>query len=95
MNFMAASFASDGSMRTSIASHAKGDLGPAAYHDVLAEGFRMHQEMDVPLTASSLRVGVLDTTTGRMGTLEIRLPVPALHGVEVSHTHRLPEIEPD
>jgi hypothetical protein len=95
MSFMVASFASDGSLRTSIASHAKGDLSSAAYHEVLAGGFRMHQEVDVPIAASALRVGVQDTTTGRMGTLEIRLPVPALPGVGVSHTHRLPEIEPD
>jgi hypothetical protein len=41
-----------------------------------------------------MRIGVQDGLTGRMGTIEIPLPVKRLPGVEQSLT-RMPEIEPD
>jgi hypothetical protein len=37
--------------------------------------FRVQQKIDVPLNAVSLRLGVRDLSTDRMGTMEIRLPL--------------------
>ena len=95
MNFMVASFDSDGIVRTSVASHVKGDLKPDEYHDVMIGGFRLHEDVDVPVEAASLRMGVQDAITGRLGTIEIPLPVKAPPGVEQSRGRKMPEIEPD
>jgi VWFA-related protein len=95
MNFMVASFNADGTVRTSIGSHVNGDLKPDSYQDVMTGGFRLRQEVDVPVAAATLRMGVQDAMSGRIGTLEIPLPVKALPGVEQSRSQRLPEIEPD
>jgi len=38
--------------------------------------FRVQQRIDVPETAVSLRLGVRDLSTDRMGTMEISLPLP-------------------
>lgn len=95
MNFMVASFDADGTVRTSIGSHVTGDLKPDSYQDVMTGGFRLHQEVDIPVAAASLRMGVQDALSGRLGTMEIPLPVKAPPGVEQSRTQRLPEIEPD
>ena len=37
--------------------------------------FRVQQKIDVPLNAASLRLGVRDLSSDRMGTMEIRLPL--------------------
>jgi VWFA-related protein len=37
--------------------------------------FRVRQKIDVPMTAVSLRLGVRDASTDRMGTMEIPLPL--------------------
>ena len=95
MNFMVASFDPDGTLRTSIGSHVKGDLNPETYQDVMTGGFRLHQEVDVPVAAASLRMGVQDAISGRLGTIEIPLPVKAPPGVEQSRGVHMPEIEPD
>jgi VWFA-related protein len=95
MNFMVASFDANGTARTSIGSHVNGDLKPDSYQDVMTGGIRLRQEVDVPVAAASLRLGVQDAISGRIGTLEIPLPVKAPPGVEQSRSQRLPEIEPD
>jgi hypothetical protein len=40
-------------------------------------------------------MGVQDAISGRLGTIEIPLPVKAPPGVAQSRSQRLPEIEPD
>jgi hypothetical protein len=94
-NFMVASFDNDGTPRTSIVSQAKSELKPESYRDVEAGGVRLHQEVDIPVTAAFLRMGVQDGLSGRMGTIEIPLPVKAVPGVEQSLLRSMPEIEPD
>jgi len=94
-NFMVASFDHDGMPRTSIVSQANSELKPASYRDVETGGVRLHQEVDIPVTAAFLRMGVQDALSGRMGTIEIPLPVKAVPGVEQSLLHAMPEIEPD
>jgi len=82
-------------VRTSIARRVKSDLKPDEFQDVMTGGFRLHQQVDVPFAAASLRLGVQDAITGRLGTLETHLPIKAPPGMEQSRTQKLPEIEPD
>jgi VWFA-related protein len=94
-NFMVASFDTDGTTRTSVVSQAKSELKPESYREVEAGGVRLHQEVDIPVAAAFLRMGVQDGLSGRMGTIEIPLPVKAVPGVEQSLLRSMPEIEPD
>jgi VWFA-related protein len=95
INFMVTSFDDDGTLRTSMASRATSNLKPESYQEVATGGLRLHQEVDVPVKAGSLRMGVQDALSGRMGTIEIALPVKALPGVEQGSRNSMPEIEPD
>jgi hypothetical protein len=94
-NFMITSFDEDGTLRTSMVSCAVSDLKPEGYQGILSGGLRFRQQLDVPVQAGSMRIGVQDGLTGRMGTIEIPLPVKRLPGVEQSLTQPMPEIEPD
>ena len=94
-NFMITSFDEDGTLRTSMVSRAVSDLKPAGYQEILSGGLRFRQQLEVPVQAATMRIGVQDGLTGRMGTIEIPLPVKRLPGVEQSLTQRMPEIEPD
>ncbi|HYM75953.1 MAG TPA: VWA domain-containing protein [Candidatus Dormibacteraeota bacterium] len=94
-NFMITSFDEDGTLRTSVVSRAVSDLKPGGYQEILSGGLRFRQQLDIPVQATSMRLGVQDGATGRMGTMEIPLPVKALPGVESTLAQRMPEIEPD
>jgi VWFA-related protein len=95
INFMITSFDENGTLRTSIVSRASRDLKPENYQEIQVGGLRLRQQVDVPLQAASMRLGVQDVLTGHMGTVEIPLPVNAPPGVEQSLAHVMPEIEPD
>jgi VWFA-related protein len=95
LNFMVTSFDDDGTVRSSIASRATSNLKPESYREVTTGGLRLHQEADVPVQAASLRMGVQDALSGRMGTIEIPLPVKTFPGVEQRARNSMPEIEPD
>jgi hypothetical protein len=58
-------------------------------------GFRIHQEFDVPVNATSLRLGVEDELNRRLGTLEISLPVPQPPEQAGLRAKTLPDIEPN
>jgi hypothetical protein len=94
-NFMIAAFAEDGTLRTSNVSAAVSDLKTDGYQEILSGGLRFRQQMDIPVQAKSLRLGVQDGLTGRMGTLELPLPVKSVPGVEQTLARRMPQIEPD
>ena len=95
ITLMATSFDSEGKMLTGVAQTGKSNLEPAIYKDIMAGDFRVHQEVDVPVQAASIRLGIQDQMTNRLGTVEIALPVPPLPDVPRRARHRLPEIEPD
>jgi len=95
LNFMITAFNDDGRLVASLASTATSDLKPANYKAVMTGGFRLHQELDVPVDAVSIRLGVEDETSNHIGTMEIPLPVPALPEVPRTEAHALPPIEPD
>jgi hypothetical protein len=55
----------------------------------------VHQEVDVPAAAVSLRIGIQDQLSNYVGTVDISLPVPAPPDVPRTVKNQLPEIEPD
>jgi len=95
VDFMVTAFNDDGRLVASLANTASSDLKPANYKDVMAGGFRLHQELDVPVEAVALRLGVEDGTSNHIGTLEIPLPVPVPPERPRAEVRSLPEIEPD
>jgi VWFA-related protein len=95
VDFMVTAFNDDGRLVASMASMAASDLRPANYQSVMAGGFRLHQELDVPVEAVALRLGVEDGTSNHIGTLEVPLPVPVPPEQPRAVVRSLPEIEPD
>lgn len=93
--FMASAFDDDGKSLSRVASRTTSDLKPSAYKDVMVGGFRIHQEFDVPVNATSLRLGVEDELNRRLGTLEISLPVPQPPEQAGLRAKTLPDIEPN
>ena len=93
--FMASAFDDDGKSLSRVASRTTSDLKPSSYKDVMVGGFRIHQEFDVPVSATSLRLGVEDELNRRLGTVEISLPVPQPPEQAGLRAKSLPEIEPD
>jgi len=95
LTFMIASFDSEGRPLTGVASVSTTDTQPGDYREIFVGGFRAHQEVDVPVDAASLRIGVQDQFTGYIGTVDIPLPVPKPPDLPKLVKHQLPEIEPD
>ena len=95
VNFIITSFDENGTLRTSILSRATSELKPEDYQEMQVGGLRLRQQVDLPVQAASMRLGVQDALTGHIGTVEIPLPVKAPPGVEQSLAHVMPEIEPD
>lgn len=93
--FMASAFDDDGRSLSRVATRTTSDLKPSSYKDVMAGGFRIHQEFDIPVSATSLRLGVEDELNKRLGTVEISLPVPQPPEQAGLRAKSLPEIEPD
>lgn len=95
LDFMASAFSDDGSNMARTAVQTTSNLKPEVYRDVLVGGLRMHQEVDVPVSASSLRLGVMDEIARYLGTLDVPLPIKAPAAEMASSTRKLPPIEPD
>jgi VWFA-related protein len=95
LDFMVTGFDDDGSIISHIAIRSTNDLKPAAYRDMIVGGFRLHQEVDVPVNAVSMRLGVFDEQSRSLGTLELPLPLKASPDDPASRTRGLPPIEPD
>jgi hypothetical protein len=95
LDFMASAFNDDGSIATRTAFKTTSDLKPAAYQDMIIGGLRMHQEVDVPANAVSLRLGVLDELSRHFGSLELPLPLKAPPDEAAARARALPPIEPD
>ncbi|HVI77820.1 MAG TPA: hypothetical protein VM715_06590, partial [Candidatus Acidoferrum sp.] len=92
---MATSFNREGRMLTGVSSAGTREL-PAAEFAKVAEGqFGVQQEIDIPLEATSIRLGLQDQMSNRLGTVEIPLPVPADPEMQPRARSKLPEIEPD
>ncbi len=95
LTLMVASFDGQGAMLTGTSYVGVSNLEPSVYKDVIGREFTLHQEADVPTEAAWLRLGIQDQMSGRLGTIEIPLPVPPLLNAPRRGHHGLPEIEPD
>ena len=95
LTFMIASFAADGRPLSGVSSVGMSDLRPEVYKDVVTGGVRVHQEVDVPVAATSMRIGIQDQLSNYVGTIDLSLPVPAPPDVPRVVKRQLPEIEPD
>lgn len=95
LSLLTATFSDDGTQLSGVSTLWTSDLNPAVYQDVINGGVRLHQEVDVPVGAVSLRIGIVDKVSNHVGTIELPLPIPAPPDVPRTVKHSLPEIEPD
>ncbi len=95
LTLMVASFDRDGKMLSGTSSVGINDLQPAAYEKVIAGEFGVQQEVDVPVDATSLRIGIQDQMSNHIGTIDVSLPVPAIANLARHNKSPVPEIEPD
>ena len=95
LDFIVTAFNDEGAIISHSAFRSTNDLKPPAYRDMLIGGFRMHQDVDVPANAVSLRLGVFDEHSRHLGTLELPLPLKAPPDDAAAQTRKLPPIEPD
>jgi VWFA-related protein len=72
--FAAAAFDSESRMLNGIVNEATGDTSVASEANKTGV-FRVRQQLDVPVQATWIRIGVRDKLTNRMGTLEVQLPL--------------------
>jgi hypothetical protein len=95
VNFMVTAFDGEGKTVASQLSEMNADLKPEEMKDIQAGGVRIHQEIDVPMSAAVMRLGVEDVSNSHIGTMEIRLPVPASPEGLAGTRRALPPVEPD
>jgi hypothetical protein len=91
---MVTSFDREGKMLTGVSGAGTREVQAAAYEKLMAGEFGIQQEIDVPVEAASLRIGIQDQMSNRLGTVDIPLPVPPDPELR-SVRNALPEIEPD
>ena len=92
---MAVAFGEKGAVLSQYASEAATTLNATAYRDTQIGGLRTHQEFEVPASAASMRLGIVDVLSGHLGTLELPLPLAAPPGEMKITTRHLPTIEPN
>jgi VWFA-related protein len=92
---MMAAYNEDGRQLSSLSSVWTGELSAAEYKNVISGGVRIKQELDVPIKAISLRLGIEDQKSNFLGTIELPLPVPLPPDLPRTAKHSLPEIEPE
>jgi VWFA-related protein len=72
--FAAAAFDAESSMLNGVVNNAVGDA-KSQQESSKTGVFRVRQELDVPVNATWIRIGVRDKLTNRVGTLEFQLPL--------------------
>lgn len=95
LTLMVTSFNREGGMLTGVSNAGTRELQPAEYEKAIAGQFGVQEEIDLPLQASSVRVGLQDQMSNRIGTVDIPLPVPPDPEAQREIKNPLPEIEPD
>lgn len=92
---MAVAFGDKGAVLSQNAIESATTLNAAAYKDTQIGGLRMHQEFEMPATATSMRLGIVDVVSGHLGTLELPLPLTAPpEEVRLARRHA-PPVEPN
>jgi len=92
---MIASFGTDGKMLAGLSTLARSDLAGEVYKKVANGDVGFQEEVDVPVEATSMRLGVQDQLANHLGTVDVPLPVPVDPTAPKVAKNRLPEIEPD
>lgn len=92
---MISSYDQNGKMLSAISSVGVSELPAQDYHQVLNGNVSLHQDVDIPVDAKWLRLGIQDQISNNIGTVEFSLPLPALPNIPRKATELLPEIEPD
>lgn len=75
LELAAAAYDADGRMMNAFVRVARKDLAEKPRVDGSPLFFRVEQELEVPVGATSIRFGVRDDTNNRMGAMEIKLPL--------------------
>ena len=74
--FAAAAFDSESHMLNGVVNNASGETSTTTTPDLGKPGVvRVRQQLNVPVNAAWIRIGVRDKLTNRMGTLEVQLPL--------------------
>ena len=92
---MYTSFADEGRMLTGMSTVAKSDLQPDVHKRIINGTIGFQEELDIPVEATSIRVGVQDQMSTHLGTVDVPLPVPPDPNTPRIAKNKLPEIEPD
>ena len=92
---MITSFGGEGRMLTGMSTVAKSNLAADAYKRISAGEVGFLEEVDIPVDASSMRLGVQDQMSNHLGTVDVGLPVPPDPNAPRIAKNKLPEIEPD
>lgn len=92
---MITSFGNEGRMLTGMSTLAKSDLPPEVYKRIINGEIGFQEEVDIPVDATSMRLGVQDQMSNHLGTLDVPLPVPPDPNAPRIAKNKLPEIEPD
>jgi len=92
---MISSFGQEGRMLTGWSSLARSDLPSEVYKKVITGEVGFQEELDIPVEAISMRLGVQDQMSNHLGTVDVPLPVPPDPNAPRKTKNTLPEIEPD
>jgi len=95
LTLMVTSFDREGQMLSGVSNRGVNELQADAYRQIIAGDFGVHQEVDVPAEAVSLRIGLQDQISNHIGTVDIPLPVQRPANMPRKGREPLPEIEPD
>jgi VWFA-related protein len=78
LTFAVLAFDSDGVTLAGLQKTIQDAIPASRIADVERDGYRMLLVADVPVSASWLRIAVEDDRTGRIGSMELRLPLPPI-----------------
>lgn len=92
---MVASFDRDGNTLSVLSSVGTRQLQKSDYDKTIAKGFGVQQEVDIPVEAASVRIGIQDQMSNHLGTVDIPLPVPPDPAFVQSAQNPMPELEKD
>ena len=76
LDFDIAAYDAQGKLLTSLSQTMKFPHTNAEYQQFLTTPFQFYQQLDLPSAPLFLRIGILDATANKTGTLEIPLTVP-------------------
>jgi len=75
LEFAAMAFDDDGDTMDGIRTKVQDAIKPERYEQIQKGAYELVQRIDIPLGAAALRLGVRDAQTGRLGSMELRLPL--------------------